>query len=164
MIKYVFKDRPLVVNNADKLDAQTVGEALADIRKETGRLEAEDVEQAARDRKNPLHQHFEWDKDKAAHAYRLSQARSLITSIESVSVEDGKEVRRPAYVSVTDKGGRSYRHIDEVMSNARLQSLILEQAKKDLEAFQRRYKQLADLFEPAISEIVERLSSGDRAA
>ncbi len=166
MIRYAFKDRPIVVNNADKLDAQTIGEALDDIRKATGGINPEDVEKAARVQSHPLHPHFEWDNKKAAYAHRLSQARSLITSISSVEAEGDKEVSRPAYVSISDKGGRSYRHITEVMTNSRLQALALEQAKRDLEAFRKRYQQFASLFEPGLSEIIDKFSEkkDDRAA
>ena len=43
-----------------------------------GKLDPETVVDVARDPDHPLHSHFEWDDSKAAHQYRLGQARALI--------------------------------------------------------------------------------------
>ena len=54
----------------------TVLQALADAH--GGTLDPEMVVDAAGDPDHPLHGHFEWDDAKAAHQYRLGQARALI--------------------------------------------------------------------------------------
>ena len=46
-------------------------------------LHAEDVVAAARDPLSPLHSKFQWDDSKAAHRYRLWQARQIIASERS---------------------------------------------------------------------------------
>lgn len=156
MIHYAFADRPLILNNAKKADPQKIGEALAKIAgANQGLLAPEVVVKAAENPRNALHQHFEWDDAKAANAYRLSQARTIIRLIATEDVE-GDAV--PAFYSISDKGGRAYRSYAEVKESPRLQRLILESARRDLEAFQRRYRQLVHLFEPYISKAKELLS------
>lgn len=158
MIRYVFADRPLIVNNVEDADPQTIGEALAKIASANqGQLTPEATVEAAKNRKHPLHRHFEWDDSKAASAYRLSQARMIIRSVAIEVDEEGEAA--PAFHSISDKGGRSYRSHEDVLSSARLQKLVVEQAKKDLIAFRQRYKRLAELFEPAISSTIDRLEA-----
>lgn len=45
---------------------------------EKGVLRPDAVVEDARDPASPLHSHFQWDDSKAAHAFRLEQARRLI--------------------------------------------------------------------------------------
>jgi hypothetical protein len=63
-----------------------------------GRLTPSAVVDDAQDEGSPLHDHFEWDDDKAAHAYRLSQARELITSIKVVQRTETVNIRAVYYV------------------------------------------------------------------
>lgn len=157
MIKYVFSDRPLIVNNVDDADPQVIGLALEKIAEANqGQLKAEAVVEAAKNRKHPLHRHFEWNDAKAANAYRLDQARMII---RCVSIEEDEESEAvSAFHSVSDRGGRSYRHHSEVLESPRLQKLILEAAKRDLVSFRQRYKKLSEMFEPGLSDAIDRLS------
>lgn len=145
MIKYVFKEGPVILKNADKADPQQIGEALADIEKaHSGRIEPEFVVKAAKDTKNPLHPHFEWNDKVAAHAHRMDQARSIISLIR-VDQGDGAPPR-PAYVSLPDQG-YAYRNVEEVSRSRELQLLVLRQAERDLNAFEKRYHMLSDICE-----------------
>ena len=148
MIKYIFRDdEPLRIKAAGKADAQTIGEALATITKENqGRLTPKDVVDAARSGNHPLHQHFEWDDSAAAEAYRLDQARSVIRVVRVVD-DEGSDGTSRAFLSINDKSGVAYRSITEVKSSADLQSALLRQAERDLDAFQRRYRELTDVCE-----------------
>ena len=161
MIQYVFSDRPLVINNLDKADPQIIGEELAKISEKKGnRLKPVDVVEAARSRKNPLHHFFEWDDAAAANAYRLDQARSIIRSVSIVNEEEGEEL--PAFLSVTDKGGRSYRTMAEIQESPKLQQLVVDNARRDLNAWRDRYRRLANMFEPHVSQALEKLGDEDR--
>lgn len=63
-----------------------------------GRLTPAAVVEDAKDPASPLHDCFQWDDEKAAHAHRLDQARSLITGIRIVQKTDRTAVRAVFYV------------------------------------------------------------------
>lgn len=146
MLKYTFReDGPLAIKNAKIANAQVIGEALHAIsEKADGQLKPHAVVEAARDRKHPLHKHFEWDDKIAADAYRLDQARAIIRVIR---IEDDEAAEGPAraFVSITDRGGTSYRQAEEIKNSADLQVVVLRQAERDLAAFERRYRDLKEL-------------------
>lgn len=145
MVRYVFKDGPVILKNAEKANPQKIGEALAKLTQQhSGRLEPEFVVSAAKDTKSPLHPHFEWNDKVAAHAYRMDQARAIISLIR-VDEGDGKPPK-PAYLSVADNGV-SYRSVKEVETSRDLQLIVLRQAERDLRAFENRYHMLADICE-----------------
>lgn len=144
MTKYIFRE-PLTLQNADKADPQKIGEALAALAAQNkGELTPPAVVEAARDKKHILHRHFEWDDAEAANRYRLDQARGLIRSIhaEDADAEDG---HAPAYISISDKGGTSYRSLSDVKNSADLQAKVLAAAERDLLAFERRHRALEDV-------------------
>ena len=81
-------------------------EAIARIRKleaADGTITAQAVVDDARDPSSPLHDHFEWDDDKAAHAFRINQARELIRSVRLVITNRESVVRTVAYVRDPNK-------------------------------------------------------------
>lgn len=143
MIQYIFRDAPVAILNAKKADPQRIGEALAQIASaNAGRLTPLAVVEAARDRKSPLHRHFEWDDAKAAEAYRLDQAREIV---RVVRIEEAGEEPTRAFLSVNDGAGVSYRTAQDVAGSLDLQLAVLKQAERDLDAFQRRYRDLQDV-------------------
>lgn len=146
MIRYVFReDEPLRIKAAGKADAQVIGETLDEISKKNGgELHPKAVVEAARAKKHPLHQHFEWDDTLAAEAYRIDQARNLIriVRVEDVNTEEGTA---RAFVSIAGKDGTSYRSMEDVKRSADLQLALLQSAERDLEAFQRRFRELTDV-------------------
>lgn len=144
MISYVFKDGPVTIKNAKRADPQKIGTALAQIsEQQKGRLTPPAVVEAARNNRHPLHRFFEWDDKIAAESFRLDQARALIRSVAIVG--DGEAEPAPAYLSVADKGGTSYRTLADVMDSADLQNTVLVAAERDLAAFEKRYRTLADI-------------------
>lgn len=64
----------------------------------SGRLTPEAVVQEAKSKDSPLHDCFEWDQRKAAHQYRIWQARELITSIKVEVRTDKTTLSTVAYV------------------------------------------------------------------
>jgi hypothetical protein len=144
MIKYTFKDEPLTIKNKAKAAPQKIGEALATIAAASnGHLTPKAVVSEARNNRSVLHRHFEWDDAVAAEAFRLDQARTLIRSIRVV--DDENDETPPAWVSISDKGGTSYRTLQDVLDSADLQAQALKQAERDLDAFQKRYRQFEDI-------------------
>lgn len=148
MIKYVFReDEPQRIKAAGKADPQVIGEALEKINEASkGELTPKAVVDAARATRHPLHRHFEWDDAIAAESFRLDQARNLIRIIrvEDTSTTEGTA---RAFISINAKQGVSYRSLADVKRSADFQHAIMAQADKDLDAFQRRYQELADICE-----------------
>lgn len=160
MIKYVFRENePLRIKAAGKADPQKIGEALSVISEDNfGRLTPQSVVEAARDKGNPLHPHFEWDDGIAAQHYRLEQARSVIRVVRVVD-EDTTDGTGRAFLSLNDGNGVAYRHVTEVKSSADLQLAVLNRAEQDLIAFESRYKELTevcDLVGAARQKVVQR--------
>lgn len=77
-------------NSITKSDVNAVIRELDTIQKTNGKISAELVITAAKDKKSTLHNYFEWDNKKAAHSWRMRQATLLLGHIEVVSVSDGE--------------------------------------------------------------------------
>lgn len=114
--------------------------------KNGGILRPEDVVKFAKSPKTALHKRFTWDDGKAAHEYRLWQARELIRVSVNILPQSNKPFR--AYVSLASDRktpGGGYRLLADVMSDEELRSKLLEQAIKDMRGFQKKYKDLKEL-------------------
>ena len=118
-----------------------------------GVLRPEDIVNAAKPAKHPLHECFEWDDEKAGHDYWLWQARQIIRVCVLLVNGAVKPVR--AYVSLmadrTGEGG-GYRHLVDVMSDDESRMQMLAEALDELRGFQQKYrhlKELAPVFEAA---------------
>lgn len=123
-----------------KADAEVLGQTFENL-KSTGPLTAERVLQEASRSNSALHRFFQWDDQKAAHQYRLTQARQLLRSIEVV-IEDakGKKVPMKAYYNVRDADGqREYASMEFVFDTPDLADQVIESATSQLEAWKTRY-------------------------
>lgn len=145
MIKYVFRDGPVAIKGGAKANPQVIGEALEAIRSAGGGdLKPKAVVDAARRKSHPLHKHFEWEDAVAAEAYRLDQARALIRVVRVVD-EETAEGNTRAFISINENRRVAYRSAEQVKTSADLQLAVLKQAQRDLEAFERRYRELKDI-------------------
>lgn len=72
--------------------------AIKELEDKYGRITAERLVQAARDKKHPLHDDFEWDDKKAAHEHRVHQAREIIASVRMIVTHSNKNVSCVGYV------------------------------------------------------------------
>ena len=134
-----------------KVPAETVGQEFEKIEKQYGKLTNDLVLQDAEDENSPLHELFEWDNEVAGHKYRLQQATQLIISlaIEPEETPKPKPVRAYYNVSSDEKKG-SFINMKSAFSNPDTKDIILQRAKKELEAFKVKYQnlsELADVFE-----------------
>lgn len=129
-----------------KIDAQIAGEELERIRTfHNGRLEAVDVVDASRDPAAPLHPAFEWDDTRAAKCWREDQARALIRHIAVVvDKPNGEPTPIRAFVSVRRDEDRSYTSVQHALSDDELRAQVVRQAWAELEAWHRRYVELAE--------------------
>ena len=109
------------------------------------------VEWARRHKDSLLHREFEWRNGKAAHEYRLIQARRLI--VLHVQTED----QRPVVISlIRDRvqPGGGYRKIEQVMSIADMRREALGMALAELRRVRDKYNYLKEL--ACISQEIDR--------
>lgn len=111
-----------------------------------GVLRAHDVVSFARDPSTSLHSRFEWNNGKAAHEYRLWQARQLIRV--SVTMLPKVDTEYRAFVSLMpdrkEEGG-GYRRTIDVLTKKSSRDQLLSQALAELERLQAKYEQLEEL-------------------
>lgn len=123
----------------------TIKKELELIRKENGGiLKPNDVVTFAEDPKTALHKRFEWDDNKAAHEYRLEQARYIIRVAVIVNPSTGENIR--TYVSLRNDrdNGDSYRTMVDVLNDKKLFNMMLEDALTDLHTFENKYDSLKE--------------------
>lgn len=116
-------------------DAATIGPVLASLQ-----WDPQAVVAAARDEGSPLHKYFLWDDIRAAHAYRLDQARRLIRSVV-VEVED-VQVRAVYHVPDSD---RSYVPIAEIIATPEYVDATLKVFRSRLRSLHAEYSAVRSL-------------------
>lgn len=118
-----------------------------------GVLLPERVVEAARPKESPLHDCFTWDDDKAAHEYRLWQARTLIRTTVRLLEVDGKQQPVRMFVSLTtDRQDGGYREMVSVMLNKTHREQLLADAVEEMKRFEAKYEQLVEL-----SDLIRRM-------
>lgn len=125
------------------VDPEAVYASLESIRK-SGRLTADRVIAAAADPDHPLHGAFEWDDAKAAHEYRLAQARQLVRAV-AIQPSDEKEEPRRVYVHVppaTPADDGFYERTEIVAKSVDMFQAALTAALADVRAAQQRVSDL----------------------
>lgn len=136
--------------NLYDVPADVAAAELERIKGKYGVLRPADVVTESRNKDAVLHSVFQWDNDTAAELYRVQQARTLINHIQVV-VEDKKiNITTRAFVCVTPceaKEPRTYVPLAEVIKDDALYKDLLNQAKKDMDSFVRKYSQINELFE-----------------
>ena len=116
--------------------------------KNHGILSPEAVVEAAKNPNSALHTRFEWDNTKAAHQYRLWQARNLLRVVVEIIDDGAEKIPVNVFVSLTpdrtgDTGG--YRQVIDVVSNKTLYNTMLENAVSELESFKKKYQRIKEL-------------------
>lgn len=123
------------------VDAQTAGEELERIYERDGSITPEAVVEDSTDPSAPLHGCFEWDNEKAAHKYRITQAQGIIRCIVSVDKPESPATPIRAFVSTR----QSYKPITVVINDADARAELLRSALAELENFKRKYAALQEL-------------------
>jgi hypothetical protein len=140
--QWVWSNSPHAFRNAHRADPNVIGFSLKQIADaHGGRLEPDRIIEAARASRHPLHRHFEWNDERAAYQHRLDTARRIVRSVMLIDPNKPNEPPQRAWISVQDNGV-SYRGIEEVLTESRLQLAIMKRALSDLTAWQQRYKGL----------------------
>lgn len=139
--KYKFKETARINRS---IDAQVVGEMCEELSNTIG-LTPKTLLNANREKDTPLYDYFEWRDDVAAEKYREVQARHIINSIVVIEEKEKPEIK--AYHSVVIQESREFKHVDTVCKSVDLTQQMLENAKKELFAFQIKYNALKDYVE-----------------
>lgn len=110
-----------------------------------GKLRPEAVVQFASNPRTALHSRFEWDDTEAGKAYRIWQARQIISIAVRVIHEDKPAYR--AYVSLSSdrQTGGGYRSLDVVMRNPTMYAEMLDDALEELKRLKQKYGRLQEL-------------------
>ena len=134
------------------LKPTTIKEELEEIRKDNGGLlDPVLVVEYARDQRTLLHNKFEWDDSIAGEQYRIWQARQIIRLELTVinKQNNGDPIR--TYVSLIadrkSENEKGYRSLIDVLSDEEMRSQLLEEAKRDMDIFKRKYRMLKELSE-----------------
>ena len=101
---------------------------------------------AQENEESTLNSRFQWDDSKAAHQYRLQQARQLIRLHVTVVSDDSPEVKVWVSLSgdrVQEDGG--YRRVESVMSNDVQRAALVREALKDANVWRTKWKDLEEL-------------------
>lgn len=162
-----------------KVSAEVAGAVMEQIEETQGVLTKENFLEASRAEDSPTHKLFEWDNDKAAEKYRLTQSGRYIANIRvtietekkevvatSVRLEEREEDERPntvrAFMSISkDRTDRAvYINHEKAMSDEKLRATVLEHAAQELEMFQKKYERYVELAKvfSAIDDFKEKVS------
>lgn len=127
-----------------KVKPDVAAQVFNEIRESDGALTAVKVVEASRPDDAPLHDEFEWDNDKAAEAYRISQARYIIRSLV-VETESERNPETRAFVKIICSEKGTYVPIQTVIQDTDMRAELLEQARRDMKAFVQKYRSLTEL-------------------
>ncbi len=115
----------------------------------------------ARDEGTELHKCFEWDDTVAAEKYRNVQAREVLRQLVVKRVEPPKndnEEEKVTYFRVFEASPEknTYKSVALIVQNADEHAKLIEQARRELEAFKKRYENVVELAEvmAAIEEFI----------
>ena len=157
-----------------KRNANTGGVSASDAFDEIERVRAkkggdvapEHLVEVARSKRNVLHGIFEWDDSTAATQHRITQARTLLRSIEVVYEELPERPMRSHEIVVRKKRGDDqshtmYRTTSEAMEDPITRDALIAEAIRQAMAFRRRFQNLRELqmiFE-AIDKVIEEVGA-----
>lgn len=109
-----------------------VKDAIQSILDRYGEVRPSVLVEEARNEKNPAHNAFEWDDEKAGHEFRLMQARQLIRKVEVVYAE--QPARLVHVPTVEWQGEGSYKHPVIIVDRPDEFARALAEAQVKLEA------------------------------
>lgn len=125
------------------VDANVAGNELKRIHKRNGKLEAKDVVNESRPVNAPLHGCFEWNDQIAAEKFREHQAGAIIRAI--VVVKNESKQKEPVTVRAFVNTSEEYQPIEIVMSNEKMREEMMKSAKREMDVFRKKYKDLEEL-------------------
>lgn len=107
-----------------------------------GKITPQEVLDRARDENSELHKCFEWDDSIAAEKYRLQQARTILINL--VYEKEDKTAQPTRCYQITSEC-RTYQPVTKFLVQEDEYQQLLARAKRELESFYQRYKNLTEL-------------------
>lgn len=135
-------------NFSYKTSADVAGEVCEELDRTVG-LTPENLVEASRPEDAPLHNEFEWDDRIAAEEFRRTQARLMICNL-SIVLEEQKQEPIRAFFSLQNgfrKNEGMYESTITIMGDSEKRKRLFDNAKRDLEAFKKKYEILSELAE-----------------
>jgi len=136
MSEIAWKDGTIHKGNADKVykEISSLGESYT----------ADDIVNYAKEHPDSeLYKEFEWDDEKAAASWRKQQARFIVCHL--VVKETAKDDEQPTEYRIIQRGENAYMPVKMIFRNDDEYNSLLNRAKTELMAFQKRYKEIAEL-------------------
>ena len=144
-----------LMNGEEKImreeDRAIIEQELRKIEKRDGVISAHAVVEVAKSPTSPLHVHFQWNDDKAAHEFRLWQARQLIAVIiiERAPNDTQRTFTNVVVEQKTAKGEsqlvRAYVSTERVLDDPDLRQQVLEQAVGEIRRWTAKYRHFDEL-------------------
>ena len=133
-----------------KASATVAGRELDRIRGDNGgALRPAEVVKQSRPKGAPLHNEFQWNKDKAAMSHWIDQAKYIIRAVRIVKQPspEVKPIETRAFISTTEKAedGPVYVSIQEAIESPDIRHEVLYKAHKSLIAIKRDIAAFSDL-------------------
>lgn len=126
MNKYQWK----IASLAKGIDPQKAIEEIEKIESLFGSITPETILEASSDESSVLHSLFQWDDSKAAHQFRLQQARTILNNVQVKVISNGEERVIPVFEIVKAEGERVYKSI-QVMSKDDIEYVMMS-AKREI--------------------------------
>ena len=126
-----------------KTDANIAGQMCEALESSVG-LSAQTLLDANRDKSAPLHNEFEWDNEKAAESFRLSQARHIINCLCIKAEESPTKEPVRAFFKIESKEPE-YTSLDVILQSEDSYKALLKIALSELIAFKKKYGELREL-------------------
>lgn len=126
-----------------KVSASVAGAEMERLREE-GRLTASDLVDDSRPDDAPLHAEFEWDDSVAAELFREDQARAMIRHL-TVQIEANNEKYQVRQYFIVQKESKTYEPVQLIIQDKDKMAMLLDQAKRELQAFKAKYACLKEL-------------------
>jgi hypothetical protein len=131
----------------DADDAEALGRVMEQLGEH---IKPEQLVDAARPAKSPIHGLFQWDDTAAAELYRRGQARQHISHLEIVIETDEGQRETKAYHSVVitsdDTEERGYSSFTEIRASSELSEQVIERAMRELQSWKQRYTEYQAVF------------------
>ena len=133
-------------------DAQKAYKSIEQLRKKCdGKLHPEEVVEAAKAARHPLHNDFEWDDKAAAAVQRVETARKILRSFVVVRKEIKSDRPQRVYGITKEPQvgpGRArhvYQSMEDILKDDDLRAELLSRALRDLIRVRNQYRDLQEL-------------------
>lgn len=139
-IEYAFKPGSCIPKS---IDPQVVGEHLEKLRlRNNDRLTTPVILKDASDPDSPIHDVFQWDDTKAAHEFRLVQARNMTNHLVVVRIKSELFDDLPSHISIRVGGESYYAPIQDVRTKTEIRDHAIDNAMRDLATFDKKYREI----------------------